>query len=79
MEETQNKILAILKDRHPEVEDFLSVKELVHQGILNSLDIVRLVGELSDTFDIQIPPSEINYDNFDTVEGLTKMVERLKD
>ena len=68
MEDTQKKIL-----------DFLSIKELVHGGTLNSLDIVRLVGELSDAFDIEIPPSEINYDNFDTVYGLVKRVERLAD
>lgn len=79
MEDTQKKILDILKERHPEVEDFLSIKELVHGGTLNSLDIVRLVGELSDAFDIEIPPSEINYDNFDTVAGLVKRVERLAD
>ena len=79
MEETKQKILSILKEMHPEVEDFEGIKELVHGGTLNSLDIVMLVGELSDTFDIEIPPKEIAYENFDTVNGLTKMVERLRD
>lgn len=79
MNETKEKILEILKEIHPDVEDFESIKELVHGGTLNSLDIVMLVGELSDAFDIEIPPSEIVYENFDTVDGLVKMVEKLSD
>ncbi len=79
MNEIKEKILEILKEIHPDVEDFESIKELVHGGTLNSLDIVMLVGELSDAFDIEIPPSEIVYENFDTVDGLVKMVEKLSD
>lgn len=79
MNEIKEKILDILKEIHPDVEDFESIKELVHGGTLNSLDIVMLVGELSDAFDIEIPPSEIVYENFDTVDGLVKMVEKLSD
>ena len=70
-------IIGILEELHPEVDDFESIKELVHGGTLDSLDIVTLVAELSDKFDIEIAPSEIIYENFDTVEGLTKMVTRL--
>ncbi len=77
--EIKEQILEVLNELHPEVEDFDSIKELVHGGTLNSLDIVTLVAELSDIFDIEIPPSEISYENFDTLEGLVKMVERLSD
>ncbi len=77
--EIKEKIIEILKDLHPEIDDFGSIKELVHGGTLNSLDIVTLVAELSDDFDIEIPPQEISYENFDTLEGLIKMVERLSE
>ena len=70
-------IIEILEELHPEVDDFESIEELVHGGTLDSLDIVTLVAELSDKFDIEIAPSEIIYENFDTVEELTKMVTRL--
>ena len=79
MSDIKNKILEVLSELHPEVEDFGSIEELVHGGTLNSLDIVTLIGELSDAFDIEIPPSEITYENFDTVDGLVKMVEKLED
>ncbi len=79
MNGVKEKIIEILADIHPDIEDFESIKELVHGGTLNSLDIVMLVGELSDAFDIEIPPAEISYENFDTVDGLVKMVEKLSD
>lgn len=77
MEEIEKKILEILEDLHPEIDDFKAIPELVHSGTLNSLDIVTLIAEMSDAFDIEIPPQEITYENFDTVEGLVKMVGRL--
>ena len=77
--DTKQEILDILSDMHPEVDDFEAIEELVHGGTLDSLNIVMLVAELSDRFDIEIPPQEICYENFDTVAGLVSMVEKLKE
>ncbi len=77
--DTKETILEILSEMHPEVDDFESIQELVHSGTLDSLNIVMLVAELNDHFDIEIPPQEITYENFDTVEGLVNMVNRLMD
>lgn len=79
MDEVKERVLEILSEIKPDVDDFESIEQLVHGGTLDSLSIVMLVSELSDAFDISIPPQEINYDNFDTVEGLVKMVKRLQD
>lgn len=77
--EVRENILSLLKELHPESDDLETNKELVHSGELNSLDIVTLVSEMSDTFDIEISPKEIVYENFDSLDGLTKMVMRLSD
>ena len=81
MEEIKNRILGILHEIVPdaELEELTNNKELVHQGILNSFSIVMLIGELSDQFDIEISPQEITYENFDSLDGLAAMVERLAD
>ena len=81
MDEIRNKILEILQEIVPDVEEeeFIDNKELVHSGVLNSLSIVMLIGELSDQFDIEISPQEITYENFDSLDGLTSMVARLAD
>ena len=76
---TKERILEILQDMHPEVDDFESITELVHGGTLDSLNIVMLIAELTDSFDIEIPPQEVSYENFDTVAGLVAMVERLQE
>ena len=79
MEEIKQKIKEILNEIIPDVEDDVleNNKELVHSGVLNSFSIVMLIGELSDAFDIS--PQEIVYENFDSLDGLTKMVERLSE
>ena len=81
MEEIKQKIKEILNEIIPDVEDDVleNNKELVHSGVLNSFSIVMLIGELSDEFDIEISPQEIVYENFDSLDGLTKMVERLSE
>ena len=79
MENVKEQIISILSDIRGDVEDWEANKELVHSGELNSLDIVTLVSELSDTFDIEISPKEIVYENFDSLDGLVKMVLRLSD
>ena len=79
MENVKEQIISILSDIRGDVEDWEANKELVHSGVLDSLGIVTLIGELSDAFDIEIPPQEIVYENFDSVDGLVKMVERLSE
>lgn len=80
MDDIKNKIKQILNDIVPDAsdEELENNKELVHSGLLNSFSIVMLIGELTDTFDIEISPQEIIYDNFDSLDGLTKMVDRLQ-
>lgn len=81
MDEIKSKILKILNEIIPDVDDeeIINNKELVHSGVLNSFSIVMLISELTDTFDIEISPQEIVYENFDSLDGLANMVERLSE
>ena len=45
--------------------------------VLDSLTVVALVSELEDAFDITIPAVEVVVENFNSVDGLTAMVQRL--
>ena len=51
-------LLKILAELRPDV-DFEENKELVDSGELDSFDIVSLVGELCDEYDIEIGADEI--------------------
>ena len=70
------KLLKILNQLHPDV-DFSQVDDLYDEGILDSLDMVRLVTEIGQTFDISIPAEELIPENFCNVETIWALIERL--
>ena len=69
-------ILPILTDLHDDV-DFTTETGLIENGILNSLDIVSIITEVSDRFDVTIPAEEIMPENFDSAEALWALICRL--
>jgi acyl carrier protein len=72
------ELMEILEDLHPDV-DFETEEALVDDGILDSFDIVTLVTEITDTFDITIPAGEIVPANFNSAKALYEMILRLSD
>ena len=72
------ELLDILKEINPDV-DYDICDTLIDDGIFDSFDIVSLVGELNDTFDIEITPVDIVPENFNSAEAIWNMVERLLD
>ena len=70
------QLLEILSDLHPDV-DFESEDGLVDNGILDSLDIVTLITEINDAFDISIPAEEIIPENFNSAEALYALICKL--
>ena len=71
-------ILKLLTEKFPEV-DFSASDTLVDDGILDSLTITGIIATLSMEFGITIPYEEIIEENFNSIEGLARMVERLQD
>ena len=70
------ELLAILKDLHPEV-DYDTCDTLIDDKILDSIDIVSLVAEISDTFDVAIPAEELLPENFNSAAALWELIQRL--
>lgn len=78
MEETKEIIREILQELHEDV-DFDKETGLVDGKVLDSFDLVTLVAELSDEFDIEITAEDFVEKNFNSLDALTKMVDRLVD
>lgn len=78
MEEIREGILGILQELHEDV-DFEAEEKLVDDKILDSFDLVTLVSELGDEFDVNITAKDFVAENFNSVERLTKMIARLQD
>ena len=74
----KDEILEILEDINPGV-DYEGSTTLVDDRLLDSLTIIALVAELEDAFDVSIPALEIVPANFNSVDAMTAMVQRLVD
>ena len=70
------KLIEILQNLHPDI-DFETYEGLVDDGILDSLDIVTLITDINDAFDVSIPAEEILPENFNSAEALWDLIERL--
>lgn len=69
-------LLQILNGLHPDV-DFEAIDDLYDEGVLDSLDMVRLVTEIGMEFDVQIPAEELIPENFQNVNTIWALIERL--
>ncbi|MDR2163605.1 MAG: phosphopantetheine-binding protein [Clostridiales Family XIII bacterium] len=71
------ELLRILNDIRPDV-DFAKEKDLVDGGVLDSFDIVIMVPEINESFNVNIPVSEINPENFSSAESIMALIGRLQ-
>lgn len=74
----KEQIIEILEDIQLEA-DYETCQTLIDDHILTSLDVLSLVAELEDEFDVTIPTVEIIPSNFNSVDAIAAMVERLQE
>lgn len=70
------RLIKILQSLHDDV-DFAREERLVDDGILDSLDIVTLITEINDEFDVAIPAEEIIPENFNSAEAIMTLIDKL--
>ena len=75
--ENMDELLSILKGICPKV-DFVNEKKLIDDGILDSFDIISIVNELNEHYDIEIDVDDLEPDNFNTVEAMLELIEKLR-
>ena len=71
------QLLELLKGIRPDV-DFENETALIDDGILDSFDVVSIISELDDAFDVQIRITELDPDNFNSAESIWKLIQELK-
>ena len=71
----KEQIIEILEDIQPEA-DYETCQTLIDDHILTSLDVLSLVAELEDEFDVTIPTVEIIPSNFNSVGILSSEIFR---
>lgn len=72
------EILKILREIRPDV-DFENETKLIDDSILDSFDIITIVSEFNDAFDIDIDVEDLEPYNFNTVEAMEELIRKLQD
>ena len=71
------ELLEILKEINSDI-DYENETALIDDGILDSLDVVALVSELNDHYDIEIGLDDLIPENFNSLEAMLALIEKLK-
>ena len=77
MNEIESKITKILMDQDDSI-NYSEEKHLIDNRILDSFAIISLVSELEEEFDIRITAVEMVPENFNSVEAMAAMVQKLQ-
>ena len=72
----KEQLLSILEDINSDI-DYESETAIIDDGLLDSFDIVTLVGEMNDAFDITITVVDLIPENFNSVDAMLALIERL--
>ena len=72
-----DKLIEILEDIESGL-DYENCETLVDDNYLDSLDIISLVASIEDAFDVQIPTVDVVPENFNSVESIWKLINRLE-
>ena len=75
MDEISIKIINILKAKKKDVEipENTSVN-LLDSGIIDSFDIVDLIGDIEEQFDIEVDGDDIIPENFESVDAIVRFI-----
>lgn len=72
------ELLEILRGLHPEV-DFEVCESLVDDKILDSFDIISIISEINEEFDVTISAEYIVPENFNSAKALYALIQKLED
>lgn len=72
------ELLEVLKRALPNV-DWETDDLLVDDGIIDSMDVVTVISEITDEYDIEIPSEEMEPENFNSVKAIYELIQRLEE
>ena len=72
------QLMEILKGIRPDV-DFENERALITDGVLDSFDVVTIVAEINDTFDVDIFADDLVPENFETVSAIMALIQHYQE
>ena len=71
------ELLEMLTENYPSI-DFENETELVDGGILDSAEMVAIIAQIEEMFDISVTMEYIQPKYFNSVESMWEMIEELR-
>ncbi|MBP3737119.1 MAG: acyl carrier protein [Lachnospiraceae bacterium] len=71
----KDEIKAILEEICPDV-DFEAEEALIDDGVIGSFDVIQILSELMEAYDIVIDADEIEPENLNNLDAITALVEK---
>ena len=68
----------LLEGIRPDI-DFDKEKKLIDDGILDSIDIIGMITEINDAFDVEINVQYFLPENFNSIEAIYALIQKLSD
>ena len=72
------QLLSILNETCPGI-DFEKETALIDDGILESLDIVSIVGEIMDEFGVELNVDDLLPENFNSARAMMDLIDSRRD
>ena len=69
-------LLELLEEVRDDV-DFANCTDLVDGNVLTSFDILQIINMIDEEYDVAIPATEIIPANFNSVQAISDMIQRL--
>ncbi len=74
----KEQLMSILEELRPDV-DFTKETALIDDGVLDSFDIVSLVGELNDNFGVEINVDDLLPENFNSADAMLELITKMQE
>ena len=71
-----NELTAFLKKMFPAINSE-NENKLIEEGLIDSLDLFRLVAALEEDYKISIPFDEILFENFNAISDIHSLITKL--
>lgn len=68
----------ILQEIRPDL-DFDKEKNMIDGKVLDSFDIIAIVSEINDQFDLRINVNDLVPDNFNSIENMWDLIQKMQE
>ncbi|HCI51524.1 MAG TPA: acyl carrier protein [Clostridiales bacterium] len=73
MNEKMERLLTILQDVNDEI-DFAHERHMVDDGLIDSLELMKIIVALEEAYDVRIDAGEVEPENFNSAEAILALV-----